>query len=168
MHYHRRSSVFSPPSLIALAISFVACFAISGLGGIITAGPVKSWYPALVKPPLTPPDLAFPIVWTFLYALMAVAVWLVWRHSGLQRARGALILFGTQLLLNLAWSGLFFGLQRPGLALAEIVVLWGVIAATLAAFLHHDRLAALLLVPYLAWVSFAVWLNAGIWWLNRA
>lgn len=167
MTRHHPPSLLVPRSLAALLLSFLCCFAISGLGGAITAGPVRSWYPALVKPPLTPPDLVFPIVWTLLYALMAVAAWLVWRNSGLQRTHGALTLFGLQLLLNLAWSALFFGLQRPDLALAEIVVLWGMIAATLLAFLRHDRRAALLLVPYLAWVGFAIWLNAGIWWLNQ-
>lgn len=165
---HMNHPVLSLPSLGALALSLVACFAISGLGGAITAGPVKSWYPTLVKPALTPPDLAFPIVWTLLYALMAIAAWLVWRSAGLHRARGALVLFGIQLLLNLAWSALFFGLQRPDLALAEIAILWAAIAATAIQFWRHDRRAALLLVPYLAWVSFAVWLNAAIWWLNPA
>lgn len=168
MQQHHPQPVFSLPSLAFLAISFITCFAIAGLGAGITAGPVKSWYPALVKPALTPPDITFPIVWNLLYAMMAVAAWLVWRSSGLQHARGALALFGIQLLLNLAWSGLFFGLQRPDLALAEIVVLWGMIAATLVAFLRHERRAALLLVPYLAWVSFAVYLTAGIWRLNPA
>ncbi|WP_341894848.1 TspO/MBR family protein [Ferrovibrio terrae] len=165
---HTRHPVLSLPSLGALALSLIACFAISGLGGAITAGPVKSWYPTLAKPALTPPDLAFPIVWTLLYALMAIAAWLVWRSAGLRRARGALTMFGIQLLLNLAWSALFFGLQRPDLALAEIAILWAAIATTATLFWRHDRRAALLLAPYLAWVSFAVWLNAAIWWLNPA
>lgn len=129
---------------------------------------MQGWYPALAKPAFTPPDLVFPIVWNLLYAMMAVAAWLVWRSSGVKHGRGALTLFGLQLLLSLAWSGLFFGLKRPDLALAEIVILWVMIAVTLLAFLRHDRRAALLLVPYLAWVSFAIWLNAGVWWLNRA
>lgn len=161
----RPPRLLSPRSLVALALSLIACFAVSGLGGAITAGPVKSWYPGLAKPALTPPDAAFPIVWTLLFLMMAVAAWLIWRQARLVRAHA---LFGLQLALNLGWSTLFFGLQRPDLALAEIVLLWFAIAATLLAFLRHDRLAGLLLVPYLGWASFAVYLNAMIWWLNRA
>lgn len=156
--------LFSLRSLGALALSLIACFAVSAAGGAITAEPVKTWYPGLVKPPLTPPDLAFPIVWTLLYAMMAVAAWLVWRRAGW---RSAHILFGIQLLLNLGWSALFFGLQNPALALIEITALWLAIAGTLAAFRPYDRIAALLLLPYLAWVSFAAYLNGAIWWLNR-
>jgi benzodiazapine receptor len=163
---HTTPPVFSAPSLFALLLALTACFAVSALGGAITAGPVKSWYPDLAKPALTPPDLAFPIVWTLLYVMMALAAWLVWRRSGWRRAQLAFTLFGLQLILNLAWSGLFFGLQRPGAALAEIGLLWLAIAATIAVFRGHDGRAALLLLPYLLWVSFAVYLNAGIWWLN--
>ena len=163
---HTPPALASAPSLSALLLSFAACFAVSGLGGAITAGPVKAWYPGLARPPLTPPDIAFPIVWTLLFVLMAVAAWLVWRRAGWRLGRGALTLFGVQLLLNLAWSALFFGLQRPGLALIEIGLLWLAIAATALTFRRHDGRAAALLLPYLLWVSFAVYLNAGIWWLN--
>jgi benzodiazapine receptor len=163
---HRPSPSASARSLIALSLSLVACFGISALGGAITAGPVKSWYPELVKPALTPPDLAFPIVWTLLYAMMAIAAWLVWRRSGLRRALGALLLFGLQLLLNLGWSWLFFGQQQVGWAVAEICLLWLAIAACMAAFAQHDRLASWLLLPYLLWVSFAAYLTFAIWQLN--
>lgn len=164
MHDHRPSPL---ASLGGLALSLAACLGIASLGRAITAEPVRSWYPALAKPPLTPPDIAFPIVWTTLYVMMAVAAWLVWRRSGFRHARLALGLFGIQLLLNLGWSALFFGQQRPDLALIEILLLWGTIAATALAFRRHDGRAALLLLPYLAWTGFAIWLNAGIWWLNR-
>lgn len=157
--------VFSPRSLGALLLSLAVCFAISYAGGMITAGPVKSWYPALTKPPLTPPDIAFPIVWTLLYAMMAIAAWLVWRRAGWTSAH---FIFGIQLLLNLVWSALFFGLQNPALALIEIVALWLAIAGTIVAFRPHHRIATLLMLPYLAWVSFAVYLNSAIWWLNPA
>lgn len=157
-------STFSPRSLGVLLLSFIASFAISAAGGAITAGPVKSWYPSLIKPPLTPPDLAFPIVWSLLYAMMAIAAWLVWRRAGWTSAH---VLFGIQLLLNLGWSALFFGLQNPALALIEIIALWLAIAATIITFRQHTTAAALLLLPYLAWVSFAAYLNAAIWWLNR-
>jgi tryptophan-rich sensory protein len=167
---HRASplpAVFSARSLFVLALSFAACFAVAALGGAITAGPVKSWYPTLAKSVLTPPPVAFPIVWNILYALMALAAWRVWRAAGTQAARGALALFGLQLALNLGWSWLFFGRQQPGWALAELGLLWLAIAACTAAFARHDRIAALLLAPYLLWVSFAGYLNATIWLLNR-
>jgi tryptophan-rich sensory protein len=166
MMRHSVPPILSPRSLLGLAAAFAACFAISGLGGAITAGPVKSWYPGLIKPALTPPDIAFPIVWTTLYAMMAVAAWLVWRRAGWKRGRVALLLFGLQLILNLAWSWLFFGLQRIGLATIEIGMLWLAIAGCCLAFARHDRIAALLLVPYLLWVGFAAWLTISIWQLN--
>jgi benzodiazapine receptor len=163
---HRPPPFTDLRSIAVLALSFAACFGISALGGAITSGPVKSWYPALAKPALTPPDLAFPIVWTLLYALMAIAAWRVWRAAGLSRARAALGLFGVQLILNLGWSWLFFGQQMIGWAVAEIAVLWLAIAACIVSFARHDRLAALLLVPYLLWVSFAAYLTFAIWQLN--
>lgn len=157
-----------PRSLFGLAVSFAACFTVSSLGAIVTAGPVRSWYPSLTKPAITPPDLAFPIVWTLLFAMMAVAAWRVWKVAGFGAGRGALALFGLQLALNLGWSVLFFGQQRIGLALAEIILLWLVIAATIRAFAGHDRAAAWLLAPYLAWVSYAAILNLLIWQMNPA
>jgi benzodiazapine receptor len=163
---HRPPPLTDLRCIAVLALSFAACFGISALGGAMTAGPVKTWYPTLLKPALTPPDIAFPIVWTALYALMAIAAWRVWRQLGLRRALGPLALFGVQLLLNLGWSWLFFGQQEIGWALAEICLLWLAIAACMAAFAQHDRLAALLLVPYLLWVSFAAYLTFAIWQLN--
>ena len=166
MSRHRIPPTYSAASIAALVLSLLACFTISAVGGAITAGPVKSWYPTLVKPALTPPDLAFPIVWTLLFALMAIAAWRVWRQSGVRQARGALLLFGLQLLLNLAWSWLFFGRQQIGWAVIEIAVLWLAIAGCILLFARHDRVAALLLAPYLLWVSFAAWLTFSIWQLN--
>lgn len=161
-----RPPVFSMPSLAALGASLLVCFGISVLGGAITAGPVKTWYPTLAKPAITPPDIAFPIVWTILFALMAIAAWLVWRAKGWQATRGALLLFALQLALNLGWSFLFFGRQQIGWALAEIILLCLAILATTIAFYRHDRWAAWLLLPYLAWVSYAALLNALIWRAN--
>ena len=97
---------------------------------------------------------------------MGVAAWLVWRRRGFGGAAGALALFGVQLVLNAAWSWLFFGLRNPGAAFVEILLLWLAILATIAAFGRHHRLAAMLLFPYLAWVSFAAVLNFRIWQLN--
>ncbi|MEK9968676.1 MAG: TspO/MBR family protein [Ferrovibrio sp.] len=168
MSPRRIPQTYSAASIAGLVLSTLVCFGVSALGGAITAEPVKRWYPDLAKPALTPPDIAFPIVWTLLFALMALAAWRVWRAAGWHQARGALALFGLQLVLNLGWSALFFGLQQPGWALAEIVVLAVAIGACMAAFARHDRIAALLLAPYLLWVGFAAYLNAAIWLLNPA
>lgn len=148
-------------SLAVLAMAFGAVIAVATLGGLATATGVDTWYRAIPKPSWTPPDALFGPVWTALYAANAVAAWRVWLAAG-PWARGALTLFGAQLALNLGWSVLFFGLRSPTIALVDIVVLLGLILATIVAFARHDRLAALLLVPYLAWVAFAGALNAAI------
>ncbi len=139
------------------------CLAAS-LGAVFVS--VDGWYAGLVKPPWNPPAWLFGPVWTLLYVTMAVAAWLVWREGGWSAQRRPLALFLAQWLLNALWTPLFFGLHRPDIGLAEIVVLWAVLAATLAAFWRVRRIAGLLLVPYLAWVSFAAFLNFTIWRLN--
>lgn len=152
---------------VAWLIGFIAvCFTAAGLGAAVTATSVGGWYQTLAKPGWNPPDWLFGPVWTALYFLMAVAAWLVWRRGGWTPARGPLGLFGLQLLLNVGWSAIFFGLRSPGFAFLEIVVLWLAIAATAIGFKSKSSLAALLLVPYLAWTSFAVVLNLAIWRLN--
>jgi tryptophan-rich sensory protein len=152
--------------LLGLAGFLLACFAVAAAAGAVTAESVASWYPTLNKPPFTPPDWVFAPVWTVLYAAMAVAGWRVWRKVGFAGGRNALSLFAIQLLLNGAWSFLFFGAHRIGAALVEIVVLLLVIAATTLAFRRIDRIAGLLFVPYLLWVGYATALNAGIWLAN--
>jgi len=144
----------------------VLVFAVAGLGGWATSLSVGDWYPTLTRPPLNPPDAVFGPVWSVLFGLMGLAAWHVWRRVGLTGAPIALGLFLAQLALNLGWSVLFFGMQRPDLALAEILILWPLILATLIAFWRIDRIAGALLVPYLLWVAFAIYLNAGIVWLN--
>lgn len=143
------------------AITFIA--AAIGSAASIEAGP---FYGELVRPDWAPPARLFGPVWTGLYALMAIAVWLVWREGGVQRNRVALTLFGAQLALNALWSWLFFGWQMGGAAFADILVLWVAIVATLVAFWRAKPLAGALLLPYLAWVSFAAVLNWSIWQLN--
>jgi translocator protein len=133
-----------------------------GLGSLFRPG---AWYEGLEKPAFNPPGWVFGPVWTVLYILMGVAAWLVWERYG-DRARAALTLFVVQLAFNAAWSALFFGLQSPGIAFAEILILWGLIVATLLAFWRLRRPAGLLLLPYLAWVSFAAVLNFALWRLN--
>lgn len=143
------------------AITFVA--AAIGSAASIEAGP---FYGELVRPDWAPPARLFGPVWTALYALMAIAAWLVWREGGVARNRTALTLFVVQLALNALWSWLFFGWQMGGAAFAEILVLWVAIVATLVAFWRVKPLAGALLLPYLAWVSFAAVLNWSIWQLN--
>jgi translocator protein len=138
----------------------VLCLAVGAGAGFLTAQSVVTWFPTLVKPSFNPPAWVFAPVWTTLYIMMALAAWLVWLR------KGSLVLFYVQLALNFAWSLLFFGLHSPALALVDIVALWVAILLTLLAFWKVDRRAGWLLVPYLAWVSFASVLNASIWWLN--
>lgn len=136
--------------------------------GLMTASAVRDWYPTLVRPSFAPPSWVFGPVWTLLYLMMGLAAYLVWRRGAATRAtRIALALFVGQLVLNGLWSVLFFGLRAPGLALIEIVVLWAAIVATLWMFWRVRRIAGVLLIPYLAWVTFATALNAGFWALNR-
>jgi tryptophan-rich sensory protein len=125
------------------------------------------WYRNIKKPSWNPPNWLFAPVWTLLYVLMAVAAWLVWRQFGFQPASLPLALFLVQLSLNAAWTWLFFGRHRPDLALVEIVVFWALLLATILSFWGLYPLAGALLLPYLAWTSFAAFLNFTIWRLNR-
>jgi tryptophan-rich sensory protein len=139
------------------------CFAAAGIGGVLTSTSVGDWYQALEKPRWTPPDWVFGPVWSVLYALMGIAAWFVWRKGGWTASRTSLLLFGVQLVLNVAWSAIFFALRSPGLAMAEIVILWLAIVATAISFWGRSSIAALLFVPYLAWATFATLLNFAIW-----
>jgi tryptophan-rich sensory protein len=147
----------------ALVGWLVLSFSAASLGAFFMPG---EWYATLKKPSWNPPDWIFGPVWSALYTMMAVAAWLVWKRGGFAAQRRPLTLFLVQLALNALWTPLFFGLHRPGLAFAEIVMLWLAIAATLAAFRPVSRPAAWLLVPYLAWVTFAAVLNFTVWRLN--
>ncbi len=150
---------------VGLAACFVGVFLAAGLGSVFTATSVNTWYPALAKPPWTPPAWVFGPVWTLLYAMMAIAAWLVWRRGG-DAARRGLRWFVVQLALNVLWSVIFFGGRMPGLATVDIVALWGAAIVTGITFWRISRTAGLLLVPYLLWVSFATMLNIAIWRLN--
>src|SRR6187455_3253523 len=131
---------------LALAGRLALSFGAASLGGLFMP---DEWYATLKKPSWNPPGWIFGPVWTVLYTMMAVAAWLVWQRGGFVAQRRSLGLFLVQLALNAAWTPLFFGLHRPGLAFAEIVCLWLAIAATLVAFRPVSRVAAWLLVPYL-------------------
>jgi tryptophan-rich sensory protein len=124
-----------------------------------------AWYAGLQKPPFNPPNWVFPPAWTVLYVLMAISAWRVWKRDGLS---AAIVLWTVQLLFNAAWMWLFFGLHRPGAALADIVILLVLIVALAFAFWRRDRWAGGLLVPYVAWVAFAAVLNHALWQLNPA
>jgi translocator protein len=150
-------------SVWGLAGWLLLCFAAAAGGAVFMPG---EWYASLEKPAWNPPGWIFGPVWSALYAMMAVAAWLVWKRGGFAAQRKALGLFLAQLFLNALWTPLFFGLQQPGLAFAEILLLWLVIVATLIAFRRVSRPAFWLLVPYLAWVSFAAVLNGTLWRIN--
>jgi translocator protein len=151
-------------SAIALAVSFVVTFAASATGAVFRPG---AWYAGLRKPGWTPPNWAFPVVWTVLFCAMAVSAWLVWEAAGMA-AWPALSLYGAHLLVNAVWSFLFFGLKRLDWAMAEVLCLWLMIATLIAVFAPISLPAALLLVPYLAWVSVAALLNLRLLQLNGA
>lgn len=149
--------------LLVLPLFIGTAFATSLTG--IQASP-GAWYAALDKPFFTPPPWLFGPIWTTLYALMGIAAWRVWRVAGMSRARVALGLFVAQLLVNASWSPIFFGLHRMDLAFPVILGLLALIVATIAAFAKHDRVAAWLLAPYVAWVSLASALNLALWMMN--
>lgn len=128
----------------------------------------SAWDAHLAKPEWQPPGWAFGVVWPTLYFLMAVAAWLVWRRSGWHGANGALGLYGFQLGVNALWTWVYLGLQSLGGSFFWICGLWLLIVATIVAFLRHSRRAAVLLLPYLAWVTFAAFLSLAIWQMNAA
>jgi tryptophan-rich sensory protein len=151
---------------LALAAFLALCFAVAALGGWVTQESVGTWYRTLRKPAFNPPDWVFGPVWTLLYATIAVAGWRAWRKRARPPTRAAFLAYGAQLALNLLWSFLFFGARHVGPALVDIAALLVAIVLTIALFARLDRMAAALLLPYAAWVSFAAALNFAIWRLN--
>ena len=158
-------SLAASKQILGLAGWFVITIVAAAIGAAasIDAG---SFYTQLVLPQWAPPPWVFGPAWTVLYALMAIAAWLVWRADGFRAAQGTLTLFLVQLAPNALWSWLFFGWHRGGLAFADILLLWVLVVATLIAFWRVRALAGALLVPYLLWVSFASALNYAVWQLN--
>lgn len=156
----------APPAHVGLAlVGFVGLALLVGAAdGALTASSVRGWYLSLVHPPGTPPDAVFGPVWSVLYVLMGVSAWRVWRRV---QAGPALRLWGWQLAANAAWTPVFFGLHQPLPALGVMLALIALIGLTLRRFAAIDRAAGWLLVPYLLWTGYALYLNAGIWWLNR-
>ena len=154
---------------IGVLVAFVAVALLAGqLGSLATTPNIPTWYAGLEKPWFNPPRWAFPVAWTILFILMGVAAWLAWRTPERQagdRTR-AMILYFVQLVVNVGWSFAFFGAQSPLAGLVVVVLLFAAIVATMVAFRRLSGFAALLLLPYLAWVSFATLLNAAILYLN--
>ena len=148
-----------------LIVSLLISLGTGALSALLTHRAMKL-YDMTLQPPLSPPDWVFPVVWTILFALMGVAAWRIWRTDAPEREE-ALVLYGVQLAFNLVWSLIFFNARRFGFALIWLAALWGLILATVRRFYRLDRTAGRLMVPYLVWVTFAAYLNAGVWWLNR-
>lgn len=156
------------PKLLKLAGCVVLCELVGLAGTPFTTAAIPTWYATLEKPFFSPPNWLFGPVWTVLYLMMGVSLYLIAQHGWKKpKVRTALSYFGLQLVLNLLWSISFFGLRSPVLGLINIVLLWLAILLTIKKFNPLSKTASYMLVPYLAWVSFATLLNAAIWWLNR-
>ena len=144
------------------------CLSAGGIGSAFTTSAIPTWYATLIKPSFSPPNWIFAPVWTLLYMMMGLAAAIIWQ-KGLQNpgVRMALVAFLAQLILNMLWSVLFFGLRSPLFGLVDILFLWVMILVTIAQFSKISAPAALLLIPYILWVTFASGLNLGIFLLNR-
>ena len=157
-----------PIPVVRQALAFVVIFLITWCApatGFL--GVPGEWYASLEKPSWNPPSWIFGPVWSLLYTLMAVAAWLVWRQGGWTARRKELSWYGIQLLLNAAWTPVFFGLHLPALALVNLILLNLAVAITIITFFRATKTAGWLLVPYQLWLLFAAVLNATLWWLNR-
>jgi benzodiazapine receptor len=150
-----------------LVAAVVICNLAGIVGSVFTSSSVGTWYQTINKPAFTPPGWVIGLVWTALFTLMGVALYLVWAR-GLRTpgAKSALSIFSLQLFLNILWSFFFFSLQNPFYAFMEIILLWIMILATMVSFYRIDRRATILLIPYILWVSFAAFLNYRVWQLN--
>ena len=154
--------------LIKAILCILLCLSAGGIGSTFTASAIPAWYATLVKPSFSPPNWVFAPVWTLLYITMGLAAAIVWQKSlGNPRVRTALVIFLVQLILNMIWSVLFFGLRSPLYGLVDILFLWAMILVTIAQFSKVSIPAAALLIPYILWVTFATGLNLGIFLLNR-
>jgi tryptophan-rich sensory protein len=156
-----------------IAISAIVFLGLGGLSGIATMSSIQDWYSTLNKPPFSPPNWLFGPAWTVLYILMGGSFGIIWQVAAIGRypiinrfAKRGLVIFGIHFLLNLAWTPIFFGLQRPDLALVVIIFMLAFIIILIRHFFRLDRVAAYLLIPYLLWVTFATILNISIIALN--
>ncbi|HSX24512.1 MAG TPA: TspO/MBR family protein [Candidatus Andersenbacteria bacterium] len=157
------------------AIFFIALCEIAGmLGSLVTFSQIPTWYAGLVKPMLNPPSWIFGPVWALLYALMGIALYIVWEQYhkiNIAKKKNSILfamwIFAAQLLLNILWSILFFGLHNPILAFLDLAAMWLAILATIYVFAPISKTASYLLIPYIVWVTFAGYLNVSIWQLNK-
>lgn len=150
--------------IIGLVVWILICFLPAIIGSQFGPG---DWYQALNKPEWNPPNWIFGPVWTLLYVLMGISVWIIWKSYGLKTAAIPIAFFIVQLILNALWSWFFFGLENVGLAFVDIIALWTFILITLILFWKLNTWSGVLLIPYIAWVSFATILNYNIWQLNK-
>lgn len=152
--------------LLKLALSLALPLICGGVAGMFTAQAVPEWYASLNRPSFNPPSYLFGPVWTTLYILMGISCYIIWTNANGKKLKNALLIYGIQLILNFAWSFIFFYFQNIGLALAEILVLWVFIILMLIYFYKIKPLAAFINIPYLLWVSFATALNTSYYLLN--
>lgn len=153
-------------SIVRLVVCFALCFGIAALGALATTPNIPGWYANLNKPSFTPPNYVFPIVWNILYALMAISLWRLWEAASSAERTRAITLFLLQLAVNLSWSFIFFGAKQITAGLMTILVLDALVLWTIIAAWKVDRFAAALLLPYLAWISYATALSVQIFRLN--
>jgi tryptophan-rich sensory protein len=158
-----------PIDYLKLVAAIIGVELVGFIGAIFTMSAIPTWYAHLARPSIAPPNWVFAPVWTALFVLMGIAAFLVWRAGWKRRdVKIAFAIFVGQLALNVLWSVLFFGLHQLGAAFLELVALWLAILATIGAFSKISKSAALLLLPYILWVSFAGALNVAFWMLNGA
>jgi len=153
--------------ILRLIASIIICQLAGFIGSLFTTPAIPTWYKTLTKPSFTPPNSLFSPVWITLFLLMGISLFLVWQKNLQDRkVKIALVFFAIQLVLNILWSILFFGLKSPLLAFIEIIILWFVILLTILKFIKVSKPAGLLLLPYILWISFAAFLNFFLWNLN--
>ena len=148
-------------SILSFVVFFAIILAVASSGAVFKPG---SWYESLEKPGWNPPNWAFPVVWSALYVMIAIAGWRVYEAAGLVTL--PFLAYGVQLALNAAWSALFFGMRRPGLAFADVLAMWVAVAINALLFYPIDAIAGLLMIPYLIWVTIASCLNFSVWRRN--
>jgi benzodiazapine receptor len=153
--------------LFRLILSIIICQMAGVIGSALTAGSVAEWYPTLIKPSFAPPGSTIGLIWIILFTLMGISLFLVWREAPENpAARTALYFFAAQLIVNVSWNAAFFTLRSPANGLVVIAILWILILITIVKFWPINKTAALLLVPYIGWVSIAAYLNYLLWALN--
>lgn len=154
-------------NFLKFLISIIICQLAGAIGAVVTYPSIKGWYNSIQKPSFNPPNWIFGPAWTILYILMGLSLFFVWKTSSKKNnIKPEIFIFTIQLILNIAWSFLFFGLHNPFIAFLGIITLWIFIVLTIYKFQEINKLSALLLIPYLLWVTFAAFLNFSIWRLN--